>query len=74
MRSRVEDVNNITLIHRFTGWRGDYHDSIAYHGFNVWENNPKCKFKKDGKDSTGCNGIDAAQECTLKFMTHEAGL
>lgn len=35
-----------------------------------------CTYKKDGKGSelSNCNGIDAAQGCTMKFMTHEAGL
>jgi hypothetical protein len=47
--------------------------SVGAHGFNVWEQNPKCQSKKDGKETTNCNGIDAAQVCTMKFMTSEAG-
>jgi hypothetical protein len=43
------------------------------HGFNVWEGNPLChSVNKDGKPTTGCSGIDAAQECKMKFMTKEA--
>jgi hypothetical protein len=46
---------------------------VHVHGFNVWEQNPKCMYKnKKGEESTNCNGIDAAQECTLRFMTREA--
>jgi hypothetical protein len=56
---------------------GSWHNTKGYngigpHGFNVWEGNPKCETVKDGKPSTGCNGIDAAQGCKLKFMTKEA--
>jgi hypothetical protein len=58
--------------------------SVGAHGFNVWEPNPKssCTVAKKEKNSNNvtyekrdkCTGIDAAQECSLKFMTHEAGV
>ncbi len=43
-------------------------------GFNVWEQNRLCQFTnpKSGKIES-CNGIDAAEGCTMKFMTQEAG-
>ena len=42
-------------------------------GFNVWEQNPMCHFvNKKGKNDS-CNGIDAADGCTMKFMSQEAG-
>jgi hypothetical protein len=28
---------------------------------------------KEGAEATGCNGIDAAQVCKMRFMTAEAG-
>ena len=41
----------------------------------MWEGNPKCQtIGKDGKPSSGCNGIDAAQGCKMKFMTKEAAV
>ena len=59
---------------RFAGsFRNDY-PGIGFHGFNVWEENPKCKWKKDGLDRVGCNGIDAAGKCAMKFMSKEASL
>ena len=47
---------------------------MAPHGFNVWEQNELCKGrdKEDKKDITNCNGIDAAQQCKMRFMTLEA--
>ena len=57
---------------RFMGSWGKSYSGIAPHGFNVWESNPNCKCMKDGKEITGCTGIDAAEGCSLKFMTKEA--
>ena len=53
---------------------GGHYKAVAPMGFNVWEGNPNCKTrdKDDTKDVTGCNGIDAAQGCKMKFMTKEA--
>jgi len=48
------------------------YQGLGPHGFNVWQSNPKCKVVKNGKVVTGCNGRDAVQECSLKFMTKEA--
>jgi len=60
--------------HRFSNVVSDpSYNAVQAHGFNVWEPNPQCKGKKDGKDITACSGIDAAQGCELRFMTHEAG-
>ena len=66
----------LCMIIRFSGWRkGDKnYDGIGAHGFNVWEVNKKCVFQKDGVTKMGCNGIDAAMECTMKFMSFEASL
>jgi hypothetical protein len=60
--------------HRFAA--GGQYKAVAPMGFNVWEANPNCKGrdKEDSKDITGCNGIDAAQGCKLRFMTKEAAL
>lgn len=60
---------------RFSSWVPDKTKSAA-HGFNVWEENPLCetKDKKTGADKKGCNGIDAAQGCKMKFMTKEASM
>ena len=60
--------------HRFAA--GEQYKAVAPMGFNVWEANPNCKGrdKEDSKDITGCNGIDAAQGCKLRFMTKEAAL
>ena len=46
------------------------------HGFNVWEPNALCKGrnKEDTADVTNCNGIDSAQGCKLRFMSHEASI
>jgi len=61
---------------RFAGFNDRQHDyrAVSPHGFNVWENNNLCKGrdKEDTKDITGCNGMDAAQNCKLRFMTKEA--
>ena len=61
---------------RFSGvLEGSAYKAVSPHGFNVWESNSLCEYiNKEGKHSTGCNGIDAAQQCKLKFMTHEAGM
>ena len=47
---------------------------VSPHGLNVWENNKLCqgRDKADTRDITNCNGIDAAQQCKLHFMTKEA--
>jgi hypothetical protein len=50
------------------------YEGLGPHGFNVWESNPLCKTMKNGKEVTACNGIDAAQDCALKFMTKEAAV
>ena len=49
---------------------------VSPHGFNVWEGNRECKGrdKEDTKDITNCNGIDAAQQCKMKFMSVEASV
>lgn len=61
--------------HRFSNVISDSsYRGVQAHGFNVWEPNPLCKGKKDGKDISACSGIDAAQGCALRFMTHEAGV
>eukprot|EP01032_Pedospumella_encystans_P008276 gene8276-9842_t len=60
---------------RFTNsFRNDY-KGVGMMGFNVWEQNSHCRFKnpKNGKDES-CNGIDAVEGCSMKFMTHEASL
>lgn len=61
---------------RFASYYDGGHDyfGVHPHGFNVWENNNMCKGrdKEDTKDITGCNGIDAAQKCKMKFMSVEA--
>eukprot|EP01035_Chromulina_nebulosa_P021157 gene21157-27412_t len=59
---------------RFAGWVDDKYIATAPHGFNVWETNELCTYVKDGQSKTKCNGIDATMGCTMKFMTHEAGL
>lgn len=53
-------------------YRNDY-PSVGAHGFNVWEKNNDCIAEKDGKNIT-CNGIDAAEGCSMKFMTQEASM
>lgn len=60
--------------HKFSAGGG--FRAVAPMGFNVWEVNPVCQTrdKEDTKDVVGCNGIDAAQGCKLKFMTKEASL
>ncbi len=62
---------------RFYSYHDGSHDysAVSPHGFNVWESNEHCtgRSKDDTKDITGCNGIDAAQGCKMKFMSHEAG-
>jgi hypothetical protein len=51
------------------------YNAVSPHGFNVWEPNPLCVGKKDGKDIKNCNGIDSSGGCDeMKFMTHEAGI
>ena len=61
-------------LERFLGWKkGDAaFKTVAAHGFNVWEPNPKCIIANSTKKD--CSGIDAARECEMKFMTHEAGM
>jgi hypothetical protein len=60
--------------HRFTAWtRSDSgYSHIGAHGFNVWEENGECEWEKNGEHKKGCNGIDAAQDCKMKFMSKEA--
>lgn len=59
-------------VHRFSAWTkyDPAYAKIGYHGFNVWEPNPKCDILKPSK--TSCSGMDAAQGCKMKFMTKEA--
>jgi len=63
---------------RFHTYNDGSHDysGVSPHGFNVWEPNPLCtgRDKDDTKDITNCNGIDAAQGCKLRFMSHEASV
>ena len=63
---------------RFQTFNDRAHDyrAVSPHGFNVWESNRECKGrdKADTKDITNCNGIDAAQQCKMKFMSLEASL
>ena len=63
---------------RFHSYNDGAHNykGVSPHGFNVWEPNPLCKGrnKEDTADITNCNGIDAAQGCKLRFMSHEASV
>lgn len=63
---------------RFVGWmnkQDDLYHGTSPHGFNVWEQNPKCEFiNKEGKPAKKCSGIDATQHCALRFMTKEAAV
>jgi hypothetical protein len=53
-------------------YRHDY-KTIGVHGFNVWENNPACSlFNQKANKNASCSGFDAAEGCTLKFMSREA--
>ena len=60
---------------RFTSHYNRDYKNVGAYGFNVWEQNPHCTFinKKTGRNDS-CNGIDAAEQCTLKFMSYEASL
>jgi hypothetical protein len=61
------------LFFRFSNhYRHDY-KTIGVHGFNVWENNPVCSlFSQKTHKNESCSGFDAAEGCTLKFMSKEA--
>lgn len=54
-----------------SGWRKDY-PHVGAHGFNVWETNSECQLTKPDGKVVSCNGIDAAEGCSMKFMTKEA--
>ena len=71
-------ATSVLAAKRFTSYNdgGHNYQAVSPHGFNVWESNPNCRSrdKQDKQDITGCNGIDAAQQCKLKFMTKEASV
>eukprot|EP01039_Chlorochromonas_danica_P000001 gene1-1_t len=54
------------------GFKNDYTNSGLL-GFNVWEKNGQCEIPK-GDGVVNCNGLDAVEGCTMKFMTHEASV
>lgn len=62
-------------LNRFTNHFHNDYRNVAVGGFNVWEPNPHCVVFDSAKNQNKtCNGIDAAEGCTLKFMSYEASL
>lgn len=58
---------------RFTSHYSQDYIGTAVHGFNIWEQNPHCTYiEKKSHKNQSCNGFDAADGCTLKFMSSEA--
>lgn len=68
--------SNASSAARFTGWAkpGAEFKGLGFHGFNVWEANPLCTINKSGTVKHGCSAYDAADGCTMKFMTKEASV
>jgi hypothetical protein len=60
---------------RFASHFANDYKHVGTFGFNVWEKNDHCKYMnpKSHREETCC-GIDAAEGCTLKFMSYEASV